>query len=323
MLHPVREGGWAMPSWLSHKRNSGTSILRCRSRVDLFPYLLFLPAFIMIALVLFYPVAKAIGISFRSYYLPSVAMRGTPFCGLDNYVAVFRTRQFWSALGFTAAYTVISVAGVYLVALLIAMLLNDDFPGRGAFRALAIVPWAIPYVTASMTWLWLLDIQFGVLNSVLLRLGMVESPIPWLLEPKWARVSVIVMTIWKQMPFAMVMLLAGLQSIPKELYEAADVDGATGWQRFISVTVPGLHNVNVLVVLLTSIQVFKLFSIIYLLTGGGPGRATETLVVQSYIEAFSTFDMGRASAIGVVTLVLTLCLTFALIRFGYREEVDA
>jgi multiple sugar transport system permease protein len=119
------------------------------------------------------------------------------------------------------------------------------------------------------------------------------------------------------------MLLAGLQGIPRELYEAANVDGAGILGRFRYVTMPGLHNVSLLVILLSSIQIFKLFTVIYLLTGGGPGRTTETLVVQTYLEAFSTFDMGRASAIGVVTLILTLIFSVVLIRFGYREEVRA
>jgi multiple sugar transport system permease protein len=154
-------------------------------------------------------------------------------------------------------------------------------------------------------------------------MGVVEKAIPWLLSPHWAKFSVILSTIWKQFPFAAIMLLAGLQGIPRVMYEAASVDGAGPLGRFRYVTMPGLHNVSLLVILLSGIQVFKLFTVIYLLTAGGPGRATETLVVQTYLEAFSTFDMGRASAIGVVTLVLTLLFSFVLIRFGYREEVKA
>ncbi len=292
-------------------------------RIDLFPYLLILPAFVVIGAVLFYPVLKAIEISFRSYYLPSVAVSGTPFAGLSNYAAIFQSPYFWQALFFTGMYTVCSVVGVYLLALGVALLLNDEFRGRGVFRALAIVPWAVPYVVAALTWIWLFDIQFGVLNSLLLKTGLSQKAIPWLLDPSWSKVSVTIVTVWKQFPFAAIMLLAALQGIPRELYEAADVDGAGPWRKFRSVTMPGLHNVSVLVILLTSIQVFKLFTVVYLLTGGGPGRATETLVVQTYLEAFSTFDMGRASAIGVVTLVLILLLSYVLIRFGYREEVKS
>lgn len=294
-----------------------------RKRVDLLPYLLFLPALLAIGAVLFYPVVQAIVISLRSYYLPKIATSGTPFIGLANYRAISEAPEFWRALLFNAVYTVGSVAGLYLLALAVALLLNDEFRGRGLFRALAIVPWAVPYVVAALTWIWIFDIQFGVLNSVLLRTGVIEKAIPWLLSPNWAQFSVIVSTIWKQFPFAAIMLLAGLQGIPREQYEAADVDGASALGRFRHVTVPGLHNVSLLVILLSGIQVFKLFTVIYLLTAGGPGRATETLVVQTYLEAFSTFDMGRASAIGVVTLLLTLLFSVLLIRFGYREEVKA
>ena len=293
---------------------------RKRLRPDLLPYALFFPALVAIGAILFYPVLQAMVISLRSYYLPNIVTKGTPFCGLANYRAIWEAPEFWHALIFNGIYTVASVAGLYGVSLAVALLLNDEFRGRGLFRSLAIVPWAVPYVVAALTWIWILDIQFGVLNSVLLRSGVIEKAIPWLLSPGWAKFSVILSTIWKQFPFAAIMLLAGLQSIPRELYEAAGVDGAGPFSRFRYVTMPGLHNVSLLVILLTGIQVFKLFTVIYLLTGGGPGRATETLVVQTYIEAFSTFDMGRASAIGVVTLVLTLIFSFALIRFGYREE---
>jgi multiple sugar transport system permease protein len=291
--------------------------------VDLLPYLLFLPALLAIGAVLFYPVVQAILISLRSYYLPKIATSGTPFIGLANYQAISEAPEFWHALLFNAVYTVGSVAGLYLLALVVALLLNDEFRGRGLFRALAIVPWAVPYVVAALTWIWILDIQFGVFNSILLRTGVIAKAIPWLLSPGWAKFSVILSTIWKQFPFAAIMLLAGLQGIPQELYEAADVDGAGALGRFRHVTLPGLHNVSLLVILLSGIQIFKLFTVIYLLTGGGPGRTTETLVVQTYLEAFSTFDMGRASAIGVVTLVLTLIFSVVLIRFGYREEVRA
>ena len=292
-----------------------------RLRVDLFPYVLFLPALLAIGAILFYPVLQAIVISLRSYYLPNVATAGTPFCGLANYRAISEAPEFWHALLFNGIYTVGSVAGLYAVSLGVALLLNDEFRGRGLFRGLAIVPWAVPYVVAALTWIWIFDIQFGVLNSVLLRIGVIEKAIPWLLSPHWAKFSVILSTIWKQFPFAAIMLLAGLQSIPRSLYEAAGVDGAGPLDRFRFVTIPGLHNVSLLVILLSGIQVFKLFTVIYLLTGGGPGRATETLVVQTYLEAFSTFDMGRASTIGVVTLVLTLIFSVVLIRLGYREEI--
>jgi multiple sugar transport system permease protein len=295
--------------------------LQSRLRVDLLPYLLFLPALLTIGAILFYPVLQAIVISLRSYYLPNVATVGTPFCGLANYRAISEASEFWHALLFNGIYTVGSVAGLYAVSLAVALLLNHDFRGRGLFRGLAVVPWAVPYVVAALTWIWIFDIQFGVLNSVLLRIGVIEKAIPWLLSPNWAKFSVILSTIWKQFPFAAIMLLAGLQSIPRSLYEAAGVDGAGPVDRFRFVTMPGLHNVSLLVILLSGIQVFKLFTVIYLLTGGGPGRATETLVVQTYLEAFSTFDMGRASAIGVVTLVLTLIFSVVLIRLGYREEI--
>jgi multiple sugar transport system permease protein len=294
-----------------------------RRRVNYLPYFLFLPALLAIGAILFYPVVQALWISVHNYYLPSMATVGTPFCGLANYRAISEAPEFWQALFFNGLYTVGSVAGLYLVSLAVALLLNDEFRGRGLFRSMAIVPWAVPYVVAALTWIWILDIQFGVLNSILLRTGLVDRAIPWLLSPFWAKISVILATLWKQFPFAAIMLLAGLQGIPRELYEAADVDGAGPLGRFRYVTIPGLHNVSLLVILLSSIQIFKLFTVIYLLTGGGPGRATETLVVQTYLEAFSTFDMGRASAIGVVTLFLTLIFSFVLLRTGYREEARA
>jgi len=190
-------------------------------------------------------------------------------------------------------------------------------------RALFILPWAIPYVAAGLIWGWLLDYEFGVLNYLIQSIGLVERKVDFLLACPEALVSLTGVSIWKLFPLGTVMFLAGLQTIPGEHYEAAKVDGAGPIQCFWHITLPGLRNVSIMLTLLITIWTFgRAFTIIFLLTEGGPAGCTENIVIRSYLEAFKFFHLGTASAIGVIVLLISLAFSLAYLAFAYRNEAQ-
>jgi multiple sugar transport system permease protein len=245
---------------------------------------------------------------------PLISLSPPSFAGLSNYAEWLSNPDFWRSLWITLIYTFGVTIGSYAIGLFTALLLNLDFPGRAILRGLVLLPWAIPEVAAVMTWNWMLDYQFGIVNSLL------GSQVGWVTDSAMALWTVTIVTIWKQFPLATVVLLAGLQAIPRELYEAANVDGASRLQQFVHVTLPGLKPVNSVLVMMLILYTFKRISIIYLLTGGGPAKATEILPVITYLEAFKYFRLGSASAVGILALGFTLVITLVYSRVFLREE---
>lgn len=285
---------------------------RPRRRLDLYPYWLMLPSLLALGAIILYPIAQAILLSFQEGNLLKGGMvEPRPFIGLRNYVTALSLPEFWRSLWVTTLYSLLAVVGSYGLGLFLALLLTASFRGRAVARVLAIAPWAMPPVVTSIVWLWMYDPQFGVINYLLQRAGLLAANVAWLADPLLALPAVIAVTIWKNVPLAMMVLLAGLQSIPRELYEAARIDGAGSLAEFRHVTLPGLKPVSAVIVLMLSLWTFKEFTYVYVLTGGGPGRATETLVLQVYDQAFKYLDFGLAAATGV--LVMLLCLAFAAV----------
>jgi multiple sugar transport system permease protein len=283
-----------------------------------FAYLLLAPAIVTLAVVVLYPVLTGIDISFRKVdiYTPG-APRGP--LTLANYVRLFQTPGFLQAVRVSLAYVVISIGFALVIGFGTALLLNQRFRGRTVARMLAVMPWAIPPVVAVNIWWWILDPSYGLLNWVLLRLGLIAQPVNWITQPGPALAAVSMVTVWKGYPFFVVMLLAGLQAIPQDLYDAAAVDGAGVFGAFRHVTLPALRGVTALATLLSVLWVFREFTIIWVLTGGGPIRATETLAIMTYREAFANFRMGFAAAIGVVTLLVSTAISIFFIRQAGRE----
>jgi len=211
------------------------------------------------------------------------------------------------------------VTGSYAVGLAGAILLNKPFQGRALARTLIIIPWAVPSVVTVLIWNWMLDTNYGVINYFLQTLHLIDANLQWRAKPDLAQISVIAVTVWSTYPVALVMLLAGLQSIPRDLYEAAAVDGSNAWQRFRHITWPGLAPVNLVVILLLSLLAFtRVVTIIYVMTAGGPAGATETLPIQTYLQAFKFFRMGYASAIGTVVLVIAVIFSVIYLNVTSR-----
>lgn len=238
------------------------------------------------------------------------------FVGLDNYADVLADPVFLQRLVWTITWTVLCVSITFALGLTLATMLNREFRGRAAYRMALILPWAVPGFVSVFAWRFLFNRDSGILNKLLDGGGI--SAIPWLDDPTWAKVSVIAVNVWLGVPFMMVALLGGLQSIPGELYEAAEMDGATPWQRFRHITLPGLRAVSMTVILLSTIWTFNMFPVIFLLTRGGPGDSTEILVTQAFREAFvsSPRDFAGSATWGV--LILALLMIFALV---YRRSL--
>ena len=292
-------------------------LLKRRTRIA---YFMILPSMVIITLLTLVPLLDGLIVSIQSQDL--ARPNPTRFVGLAHYSrALIEDEDFWSSLGRTLIWTVGSVVGAYCLALSLALLVNIDIQGRKFFRALFLLPWVVPEVSTALLWKWLYGDEFGILNFILKSLGMINSPVLWLADPALAMPSVIAVQIWKLYPVMFIVLLAALQNVPKELHEAATIDGANSRQRFWYITLPFIRGTSVIITLLASIWSFQNFDIIYLLTGGGPAGATKVLATLMYQKAFWGSEMGYAAAIGVLMLVVLLLISIVYL-FAYKVQKD-
>ena len=271
----------------------------------LFPVLVFVVVFTV------YPFAYAI---YNSLFQILLVLPTTPFVGIKNYIDVVSSPYFLEALGNTLTFTLISAPITIIIALGVARLLLTRFVGRGVIRAVVLLPWAIPGSVSGILWLWIFHGQFGVLNMVLWKLGIIENYIPWLTEPNLARFAVIVAHVWTQIPFAGVLLMAALTTINKELYEAAEVDGAGPFRRLIHVTIPQIKGMLMVAFIYELIIGITTYDVVYSMTGGGPGGATTLLSYYIWAESFKMLHFGRGAALGVIMALLTLALIMAILK---------
>ncbi|MEU2242379.1 MULTISPECIES: carbohydrate ABC transporter permease [Streptomyces] len=285
------------------------------------------PVIIVIAVIIGYPLIRGIYLSLTNAnernVARSIGVNEIPatyeFVGLDNYADALTGSQFLSTLGWTLVWTVACVSLTFALGLALANILNRKIAGRSAYRLMLILPWAVPGFVSVFAWRFLYNQDNGLLNKILAGGGI--DAVPWLNDPTWAKFSVILVNVWLGIPFMMVALLGGLQSIPSEMYEAAEMDGANAWQRFRHITMPGLRSVSTTVILLSTIWTFNMFPVIFLLTRGGPGEATQILVTQAYKFSFevSPRDFAQSSTWGVLILVL-LMLFAAVYRRVLRKQ---
>jgi len=278
------------------------------------PWLLLAPALTATVLLVLAPVAETIWLSLHDVILFRPRVR--PFVGLANYAALAVDPVFWESLGHSLIWVIVGVGLQFLIGLGAALLLNRNFPWRGVARALVIVPWALPSVIIGLVWTWMLDFNLGLINQVGVRFGVINAPIPWMAQPGTAMAAVILAVVWQGFPFFCVTLLAGLQAIPREQYEAAAIDGAGRIASFWNVTVPGLAPVIATALLLRMIWVANSLDLILVMTGGGPGTATQTLPLYAFLRAWSGANYGYGSALAVV---LTLLLLTVVIVYAVRS----
>ena len=295
---------------------------RSRRRIDWLPYLLALPLAVFLGAVLLVPIGRGIVSSFFS--IDFLAPEQGKFVGLANYQRMVQDPGFWHSAATTLLYTSLVVFFVLLTATSMALLVNRPFKGRVLARGLITLPWAFPEVAAVLLWLWMFNQQYGILGLVARTLHLAGDSTPWLTNPNWAMMSLILMTVWKIFPFYTLVILTALQTIQQELYEAAKIDGANPIQSFFHVTLPGIMPVFSILTLLVTIWSLQRFTTIWLLTGGGPANATETLVIKVYNAAFRFYDLGYGSALGAAGLLLSLAvasLYFMVERRSASEKV--
>ncbi len=288
-----------------------------KKKITMWPYLLIAPALIIVLAVVFVPAVNAILMSFQNYDLRRPNQIG--FVGFDNYVAVFQDPIFWRSLWKTILWVVFGVGFQFVFGFALALLLNKNFKGRGIARAVSLIPWVTPGVLIGLMWRWIYDGNYGVLNDLLQKVGIISDNIPFLAQQTTAFPSVIVTIIWQGIPFFALMLLAGLQGIPGELYEAADIDGATYFQKLFQVTIPSLKNTIFVTTLLRIIWVANSVDVIFNMTEGGPAYSSQTLSVYIFNKG-NSLNLGYASTMSVLLTLLLSLVAVPYLRNMFKKD---
>src|SRR5436853_999693 len=283
--------------------------------------LMLAPMVLVLLLVVGYPLLDSFWLSLHRANLASPE-QGQPFIGLDNSIRAFGQPDFWYAIQRTLYFTLLSVAVEFGLGLLFAVLLNERFRGNLGARLAMIFPWALLTVSNGVLWAWILNPTYGVANALLVGLGVLQAPKAWLSDTFWTMHVVILADTWKMVPTMTLLLLAGLQPIAPDLYEAAEVDGATRWQKFSRITLPLLRPMILVAVVLRTIGAFRVFDIIYVLTGnGGPADSTKVISFYAYDQAFHYLFFGYGAAISWLITAFTLVLIVVYMRL-LRAEVE-
>ena len=275
-------------------------------------WLLLTPAFLLIALIVIYPVGKLIYNSFFDLRLSGGANLGQ-FVGWLNYQDVLKDADFWHATQNTLWITLITVPGALLVGLGLALLANLPFQRKWPVRLALLLPWALPLSFCGLIFAWFFNTDYGIVNDVLRRLGQTETTM-WLLQPNWAFAAICLTIIWKTSSFMALILLAGLQMIPRSLYEAAEVDGATRWQQFWQITLPLLVPSIVVALIFRTLTALQTFDIPYTMTKGGPGNSTETLAMLIHKTTIDYLDLGYGSTLAVFMFLISMAVTAVYLR---------
>lgn len=291
------------------------------NKKHIYPYLLVAPALITVCCIVFVPAIKAIIMSLQNYDL-RYSMDDIKFIGLTNYKDVLGDKVFWNALLRTIAMVVICVSMQFLLGFALALLLNRSFRGRGFFRAISMIPWVVPGVLVGLIWRWMYDGNYGVLNDLLVKLGILDNYYGFLSHPETALSSVFITYIWQGIPFFTLMILAGLQGISADIYEAAEIDGASGWKRLLHVTVPSIKNAISVSLMLRIIWVANSVDVIFNMTEGGPANATQTLAVYIYQNAKS-MNLGYSSTVSILLMILLMAVAIPYMIHSFRTEEDS
>ncbi|WP_202872201.1 carbohydrate ABC transporter permease [Kribbella soli] len=280
-----------------------------------------LPAAVAMVALFGYPVVKNLLMSLQDYGLKTFFTGVAPWVGLQNYSTVVTDKLFSDAMVNTALFTIGSISFQFAIGLGLALFFHKKFPLSGLLRSLLLLPWLLPLIVSSATWRSILEQDSGILNRSLMGLHLINDPVPWLNSPSVALIAVIGVNIWIGIPFNVTLLYSGLAEIPDELYEAGQLDGATGWRAFFYITWPNLRSVASVVLMLGVVYTIKVLDIILGLTGGGPANATQTLATQSYEKSFIDFKFGQGAALSNILIALSFLFAIFYLR-GTRRAVD-
>ncbi|MGH9679291.1 MAG: carbohydrate ABC transporter permease, partial [Candidatus Acidiferrales bacterium] len=274
-------------------------------------------AAVLLALVVLYPIARTTFLGFTRTNM-STGFH-SQFVGAQNYVHLTADSRFHNALWVTTNFTVISVTLEFIFGLLLALAADSFVRGRGLIRAIFLAPWTLPTAVIAVLWAWIFNDQYGVLNAMLVKGHIVRAPVAWLATPASAMASIIVADVWKTIPFVFLVLLAGIQNVPRDLYEAVEIDGGGAWAKFRHVTWPFLLPFVFISLIFRLIQAFAIFDLVYVMTGGGPGGSTETVSVYAYQTYMRYLDIGYGSAqVGAVVIILAAA-AYVLYRLLWRQ----
>lgn len=281
-------------------------MLKIINKKELIPYVLIAPVLIFMIIVYGYPLLLTFKYSFQEV---SLIDSKNAFVGFRNYITVLTDIDFYNTLILTFKWTILTIVLKILIGFIMALFLNGELYFKNILRFLILIPWAIPQIVVAILWSWILNGQYGYLNYYLQKFGFIDEIIKWLSDPKLAFISTSVVDAWIGIPLIAMIFLSGLSSIPNSLYEAAKVDGANIFKRFIYITLPSMKKVILITLTLTTIWTFNAFNVIYVLTGGGPMDATETMMIKIYHEAFGKYNLGVSSTLSVTVFIILTILS--------------
>ncbi len=284
-------------------------------------WLLIAPSLLIILGVTLYPILNTFYLSF--FEAPAGINLPKTFVGLGNYRALLTDPTFWATIGRTFYFTIVSVGLELILGLAIAQLIQSHPPGWRFLRISLIIPWAVPTIVNGAMWRWIYSADFGALNGILEQLGIITHYQVWLIKPAWAMNLVILADLWHVLPFAALIFQAALAALSEELDEAAEVDGATAWQRFLYVRLPQLRPAILVVLIVRTVEAFRVFDIVYMITRGGPAFATITITYLTYLETFAYGKLGSGAALSFLISLFTLGMAFIYIRFLYRPPEES
>jgi multiple sugar transport system permease protein len=280
-------------------------------------WILVVPCLVLIFGLAVYPIIYSFWLSLHHASLLNPVRT---FNGFANYAKVLNSAEFWASMGRTLYYVFVSLAVQIIIGIWVAVVLNQEFRGRRFVRSVMLLPWAIPNIVNAVMWEWIYNASYGALNGLLIQLGITSEKISWLGSKLLALNMIIAADTWKMVPFYAILLLAGMQSIPKDLYESATIDGSGGWKSFFHITLPMLKPVLLVIMVLRTMQCFGVFDIIYILTKGGPANGTMTISYYIYFETFGNLDFGKGSAISFIVAAIILLISLVYIKLLRSDE---
>ncbi|MFC6316065.1 carbohydrate ABC transporter permease [Lapidilactobacillus achengensis] len=286
---------------MSNKRTKKRFLRTRKQREQFFSATMLFPALLFLIVLIGYPLVTVLVDAFHNVNLLNNSAQ--PFVGLENFKKVLSDPKFVPALQHTLFYTFFSVVGEYILGLTSAILLNKKVKGRAFFRIAIFIPWLVPIIVAGMTWSWMLNPDFGIINYLLTHLGIIKEPINFLGDANYALQTVTFVNVWRSFPYYTISLLAALQAIPDDLYEASGIDGAGKFEQFVHITLPQLRSVSLVIVFMHIIWTAINFDFIWVLTQGGPNYATDTLPLMIYRYSMQKFDVGTASSLSTMMLL--------------------
>ena len=276
--------------------------MNLKTKKKIAPYLYVMPVLILLLIMYGYPLIKSIIMSLQDYKLTSSG--SAPFNDFANFKKMFSDTDFLLLLKNSLIYVIISVVAQFVLGLILALCLKTKFRGRGIYQSIVFLPWAISSFVVGLMFRWSFNGEYGVVNDILMKMGIIKENVAWLGTPGLSLAVVIIAMIWMGIPFFGIMILAALQSVPDDIYEAADIDGCGMFRKFFSLTLPYIKPTIIMTVLLRTIWIFNSFDLIVIITGGGPVNYSQTLPSYMYSKAFASYDFGLASAFGVLLIVI-------------------